>query len=168
MYNYYPWLQLLQALLLFLPRFIWGRLEGGFMKNLSQDLHNVSLELDKKIEQRLKVLKFFTESPQGFFRDFFMKYLICEVLNHMLTISQFFILWNLLSTSTFGLSYFEWVKDPLLNRSPLLHNIRQIVFPDQARCNVLHVQYGGYTNLYISICSLPLNGWYARSFCTIW
>jgi hypothetical protein len=57
------------------------------MKNLSKDLHNVSLELDKK---RLKVLKFFTDSPQGFCRDFFMKYLICEVLNHMLTISQFF------------------------------------------------------------------------------
>jgi hypothetical protein len=168
-YLFYPWIQLSIAVILYLPRFLWCRLEQRRMETLVQDLNDTSLQPEKQIEQRTLIAKYFITATSGVNTRYFIAFLICEILNNAVTFILFVMLSPILHTYWYGLSYFDLIKEPLLLKIMGEPNIRQVLFPVQALCDfTVIVGSSGKNSLNTTPCTIPLNSFYSITFLIIW
>lgn len=167
-YNMYPWILLSQAVVAMIPRFLWLQYEAGKVKNLIQELKNPALDRQKQIEQRNRVTRFFINTNRKFNDRYFHAYLCCEILNHIITICQFFVIGSYLDTNTYGLSYYGWVNDDLLAGAVAINNVADIIFPAMVKCRVPVASVAGFGGPTEVLCSLPINRFYANSYVGVW
>lgn len=156
-YAYYQWVCFVlffQALLFYLPRYLWRMWEGGLLANIISGLNVCVLSEDDKNNKKKILLEYLTRT----FRRHTMyavKYYLCEVLCLVNVIGQMYLMNRFLGGEflDYGSRVLEFSETNQDNRTdPMVY-----VFPRMTKC-VFH-KYGtsGDIQKHDALCVLPLN-----------
>ncbi|KAK9883602.1 hypothetical protein WA026_001777 [Henosepilachna vigintioctopunctata] len=149
--KYYQWVSImfgLQALLFYLPRYIWKHWEGGRMELLVQDLCGPLVPAEWNKETRQRLLKYLMNDNNGH-RLYALHYSFCEILNLLNVIFQIRLMDWFLSGhfSLYGLTV-----GTIQNLNPM-----DKVFPKVAKCSYYRFGVSSTIENRDALCVLPLN-----------
>ncbi|KAA0201480.1 hypothetical protein HAZT_HAZT007222 [Hyalella azteca] len=91
-HKYYQWVTLMlyfQAILFYLPRYIWKVWEGGKMKLLSSGVNTVIIDQEDKQVRLEALLSYFNSNLHGH-KFYAVKYVLCEIANFANVIGQIY------------------------------------------------------------------------------
>lgn len=156
-HKYYQWVcftLFFQAVLFYIPRYLWKTAEAGKLKILTQDLTNPIIEPDVK-EDRLAVLQLYITSNVNHHMFYAFSFFTCELLNLINVIGQIFFLDLFL-----GGEFTEYGRDvaamtelpPEQRNDPLSR-----VFPKVTKCTFHKFGPSGTVEKFDGLCILPLN-----------
>ena len=157
MYKYYHWvcfILFLQAILFYVPRYLWKTWEGGRIKMLVQDLNNPFVDKDRKTERKRLLVDYFVVNlhTQNYYA---FRFFFCEVLNFVNVVGQFFFMDYLFDGEfgTYGFDVFRFVGMPPEDSNDPMSR----VFPKMAKCTVYKFGVSGSMQKNDGMCVLPLN-----------
>ncbi|XP_044759900.1 innexin inx2-like [Coccinella septempunctata] len=160
--KYYQWVCIifgLQALLFYLPRYIWKHWEGGRMELLVQDLCGPLVPPEWNQATREKLLDYLMNNNNGH-TLYALHYSFCEGLNLVNVVLQIKLMdWFLAGQfSLYGLTFAS-----VNNLSPM-----DRVFPKLAKC--MYYRFGPSSTIENrdALCVLPLNILNEKLFLIIW
>ncbi|KAL3274540.1 hypothetical protein HHI36_015922 [Cryptolaemus montrouzieri] len=160
--KYYQWVSIifcLQALLFYLPRYVWKHWEGGRMELLVQDLSGPLVPPKWNQETRERLLKYLMNDNNGHML-YALHYSFCEVMNLVNVIFQIRLMdWFLGGQfSLYGVTIAT-----IQNLSPM-----DKVFPKVAKC--MYYRYGPTSTIENrdALCVLPLNILNEKFFLILW
>ncbi len=169
--KYHKWYQwtcfflFLQAMLFYLPRYLWKSSEGGKITMLVGGLNDVVVDQGKKEEQIGLIVKYFN-LHRGTHSMYALRYFLCEVLNFVNVILQlhfidFFLDHEFLKFGTQVLNYtgleYEDRPDPMA-----------VVFPKVTKCTFHKYGPSGTVEKKDGLCVLPLNIINEKIFIFVW
>jgi len=162
LYNtYYQWVSIFlmaQAFLFYLPRMIWLSMEGGLMAFLCEGCSDRDVE--QSSEKEKKLLANFLEFVHNKFNAYTYIFFICELLNIVISVSQFF------ATDAFLGNQFYYYGIDIFNYYRLPPEVRDLnstfnpmceIFPRVGNCMVNRYNRGGGQQTGNAICILALN-----------
>lgn len=153
-YQWVPFMLLFQALMFYIPHYVWKTCEGGRIKMLSTNLNLPISEAEHRRERKLAVIEYLYENLHH--HNFYLfRFVFCELLNLMNIIAQILFIDYFLDGefSTYGIKVFDFIQmKPEIRGDPMAH-----IFPKVTKC--LFYKYGpsGSIEHLDSICLLPLN-----------
>lgn len=156
-HNYYQWVCLVlyfQAMLIYIPRYLWKNWEGGKITLLLSHLYDPLLRGDRKSECIDNVIYYFITN----FRKqntFAYKYFICELLNFCIVIFQIIFVDSFLDGefSTYGFKVVSFTEMEFEERVDQMSK----VFPTVTKCQFYTYGPSGSIQKFDSLCILPLN-----------
>ena len=163
--SYYQWvgyILLLQAILFYIPRIVWQKLEGGKLRSLVKDLDR-GLEVEK-IEKQKEMLDYLYDNVRT--HDYWAYcYFFCELMALMNVILQIFIINKILKGVflTFGFDVVAF----LLKGSDDQLDPKLFAFPMMTKCT-FHMFSGAELDKFDSLCMLPLNVINEKIFLFLW
>jgi len=170
--SYYQWVSLFlifQAFLFYCPRIIWLMSEGGLMKYLGKGTTGKIIE--EEDEKMTRLLKTFKDHLQNKYNRYVAIFFMCEVLNLMIVISQFFIT-NVFLENQFlfyGPKVWQYYSYPPEEIKILdLHNPMCEAFPRVASCTFRKFGSGGRVSRYSALCILSLNIVIDKIYLVLW
>lgn len=93
-HKYYQWVCFVlffQAMLFYIPRYLWKTWEGGRMKMLVMDLNCPIVEEDNKCDRKKLILDYFISNIKN--HNFYaFRFLFCEILNFFNVVGQIFFM----------------------------------------------------------------------------
>ena len=154
---YYQWVCFVlffQALLFYIPRYLWKAAEGGKIRNLILGLNSPVMDEDKKNANR-KLLVEYLARNRGTHSASFIIYSITELLNFFNVIFQMYIMDRFLGGefSDYGwkvLQFTEW--DWSVRYDPMIR-----VFPRLTKCTFHRYGSSGDVQRHDAMCILPIN-----------
>ena len=154
---YYQWVCFVlffQALLFYVPRYIWKAAEGGKIRNLILGLNNPIMDEEKKKANRRLLVEYLARN-RGTHSTSFLIYSITEVLNFLNVIFQMWIMDRFLGGefSDYGwkvLQFTEW--DWSVRYDPMIR-----VFPRLTKCTFHRYGSSGDVQRHDAMCILPIN-----------
>ena len=161
LYNsYYQWVSLflvVSALLFYIPRALWLTMEGGLMKYLAKGATGKIVE--EADEKRDDLIVTFREHLDNKYNLYAFWFFICEQLNFVVVISQWFITTKFLKFPfmRYGPSVVEYYSVPSEERKALMVNPMCEAFPRIASCQYYRYGTGGAQEIKDAICILGLN-----------
>ncbi|KAG8191997.1 hypothetical protein JTE90_001733 [Oedothorax gibbosus] len=167
-HGYYQWVALallLQAILFYLPRYLWKTWEKGTVKALALNLHDPLLT-DAEKEKSLTLLVRSLNLHWGHFDAYFRKYLFCEVLTLVNVLAQMWALDVFLDGvfTTFGIKVLQWSDwDQEYRNDPLVR-----AFPRMTKCQFYDFGSSGDVQRVDALCILPLNVLNEKIFIFLW
>jgi len=93
-HKYYQWVcftLFFQALLFYIPRYLWKTWEGGRVKMLVQDLHEPIIDPQAKEKKVSFVVNYFVNN-RNMHTMYAIKFFVCEVLNLINVFSQIYFM----------------------------------------------------------------------------
>lgn len=155
---YYQWVGLtlfLQAVLFYIPRFIWKSEEGGLMRNLVTGLDCV-ISQDENDTQEKRLVSYLKASWKTH-DTYVVKYIFCEICNFVNVVGQFVLMEKFLGGefSSYGVEMLGLKNDPYGIYYALFPGYR--VFPRMTKCIYYEYGYGGSVNKKDVLCLMPLN-----------
>uniref|UniRef100_T1JJS6 Innexin n=1 Tax=Strigamia maritima TaxID=126957 RepID=T1JJS6_STRMM len=167
-YTYYQWVCFVlffQAILFYLPKFIWKIWEGGLMKSLTSGLHiAVAAEEDRRGEKRV-LIEYLMKHVRT--HNFYaVRYFICEFLCLVNIVAQMYLLDKFLGHEFFryGLKVIDFSEREQSNRTdPMIY-----VFPRMTKCTFHKMGPSGTIQRHDALCILPLNIVNEKIFIFIW
>jgi hypothetical protein len=156
-HKYYQWVCLVlffQAILFYVPRYLWKTWEGGRIKILVQDLNGPLVSEDVKADRK-KVLVDYIESNLNAHNSYAVRFFICEVLNFINVVGQMYFT-NYFLGGMFITYGFDVIKVTEIE-SEDREDPMSLVFPKLTKC-IFH-RYGpsGTVQKLDGLCILSLN-----------
>lgn len=156
-HKYYQWVcfaLFFQAILFYVPRYLWKTWEGGRIKMLVIDLNcPIINENDKTVRQKILVDYFCDNINRHNFYAF--RFFICEVLNFINVIGQIYFMDVFLDGEfrTYGTDVVRFTEmEPELRGDPMSR-----VFPKVTKCTFHKYGPSGSVQKFDGLCVLPLN-----------
>eukprot|EP00096_Caligus_rogercresseyi_P016570 TRINITY_DN927_c0_g1_i1.p1 TRINITY_DN927_c0_g1~~TRINITY_DN927_c0_g1_i1.p1 ORF type:complete len:362 (+),score=85.23 TRINITY_DN927_c0_g1_i1:246-1331(+) len=156
-HKYYQWVcftLFFQAILFYLPRYLWKIWEGGKMSVLVQEMNVPILDNDTKKDRIRLLVDYF--SVNRFNHQFYtLKFFFCEFLNFANVISQIFFTDFFLGGqfTTYGSDVLAMTElEPEQRSDPLSR-----VFPKMTKCTFHKFGPSGTIERFDGLCVLPLN-----------
>jgi len=154
---YYQWVCFVlffQAILFYIPRYLWKSAEGGRTKNLVLGLNNPIMPEDKKEESRQLLVEYLRKN-RGEHNTAYAMYAVSEVLNFLNVLLQMYIMDRFLGGefSSYGwkvLQFTEW--DWSVRFDPMIK-----VFPRLTKCTFHRYGSSGDVQRHDAMCILPIN-----------
>ena len=133
-HRYYQWVCFVlffQALLFYIPRYIWKICDGGRLKLLVTGLQLHSFNQHMQNIRKDQITQYFI-SHKGHWGSYAIRFYLCELLNLTNLVGQIFLMDSFLGNafSTFGLSLLSVTDDDPYQRTDSL----AIIFPKVTKC----------------------------------
>lgn len=156
-HKYYQWVcftLFFQAMLFYVPRYLWKTWEGGRIKMLVLDLNCPIVNEECKNDRKKLLVDYFTTNlkAQNFYA---FRFFICEVLNFVNVVGQIFFMDFFLDGefSTYGSDVLKFTEmEPEEREDPMAR-----VFPKVTKCTFHKYGPSGSVQLFDGLCVLPLN-----------
>ncbi|CAG9840087.1 unnamed protein product [Diabrotica balteata] len=156
-HKYYQWVcfaLFFQAMLFYVPRYLWKTWEGGRVKMLVLDLNCPIVSEDCKKDRKQLLVDYFTTNLhlQNFYA---YRFFICEVLNFVNVVGQIFFMDFFLDGefSTYGSDVLSFTEmEPEQREDPMAR-----VFPKVTKCTFNKYGPSGTVQRFDGLCVLPLN-----------
>lgn len=158
-HHYYQWVcyvLLIQAVLFYVPRFIWRFCEGGRIQSLATDIEDGHLLPGKdRVGKKRQLVRYLTMS-RGFHDWYAMAYFGCELLALTNVIGQMFILDVYFDGQflNYGIEVIQYLAS---NETQFKTNPMDIVFPKMTKCKYYRFGESGEVDIYNVLCLLPIN-----------
>lgn len=167
-HRYYQWVcffLFLQAMLFYVPRYLWKSSEGGKIKMLVGDLMEPILSADAKADKVQTIVKYF-QLHRGAHGLYALRYFACEVLNLINVLGQIYFLDMFLGYefTTYGLDVVAFSEAEPEDRSDPMHR----VFPKVTKCTFHKYGPSGTVQKFDGLCVLPLNIINEKIFVFMW
>ena len=167
--NYYQWVStalLVQALLLYLPRYIWLAYEERMNGGLGLDIKIDRLDLDKRERVRDHVINFLLKKPKMCRNTHYYLHVFLEICNLLIVLAQFAFMNYFLNSnfSWYGFKVLQFENWSYLNYCDPMTR----AFPKLAKC--LFYSYGSSGNEQKAdyLCVLPYNTGNAKIYLFLW
>lgn len=164
---YYQWVcfvLFLQAMMFYIPRYLWKNAEGHKIQNLVMDFNSpvVSAEGNDKA----KLLVDYLEESLGNHTFYGTMFTVCEILNFVNVLGQIFLMDTFLGGefTTYGsevLAFTEW--DYSLRYDPMIK-----VFPRMAKCTFYRYGSSGDVQKHDAMCLIPINIMNEKIYIILW
>lgn len=156
-HKYYQWVCFVlffQAILFYVPRYLWKTWEGGRIKMLVLDLNCPVVGEDCKEDRKKLLVDYFYANlnTQNFYA---FRFFICEVLNFINVVGQIFFMDFFLDGefSTYGSEVVNFTEmEPEDRVDPMAR-----VFPKMTKCSFHKYGPSGTVQKFDGLCVLPLN-----------
>lgn len=156
-HKYYQWVcftLFFQAMLFYIPRYLWKTWEGGRIKMLVLDLNCPIVNEDCKTDRKRLLVDYFATNlhMQNFYA---FRFFICEVLNFINVVGQIFFMDFFLDGefSTYGSDVLKFTEmEPEEREDPMAR-----VFPKVTKCTFHKYGPSGSVQKFDGLCVLPLN-----------
>ncbi|KAJ8878185.1 hypothetical protein PR048_022653 [Dryococelus australis] len=156
-HKYYQWVCFVlffQAILFYIPRYLWKTWEGGRIKMLVLDLNCPMVTEDCKADRKKLLVEYFATNlhMQNFYA---IRFFICEVLNFVNVVGQIFFMDFFLDGefSTYGSDVVRFTEmEPEERGDPMAR-----VFPKVTKCTFHKFGPSGTVQNFDGLCVLPLN-----------
>lgn len=145
---------MLQAMLFYVPRYLWKTWEGGRIKMLVLDLNCPIVSDECKKDRKRLLIDYFTTNlhMQNFYA---FRFFICEALNFVNVVGQIFFMDFFLDGefSTYGSDVLKFTElEPEEREDPMAR-----VFPKVTKCTFHKYGPSGSVQKFDGLCVLPLN-----------
>jgi len=156
-HKYYQWVcftLFFQAILFYVPRYLWKAWEGGKLKMLVQDM-NVPIIDDDAKEDRTKILVDYFATHRHNHEFYAFKFFFCELLNFANVLGQIYFMDMFLGGefTTYGSDVVRMSEmDPQDRTDPMAR-----VFPKMTKCEFHKFGSSGTVEKLDALCVLPLN-----------
>ncbi|KAF7400997.1 hypothetical protein HZH66_006181 [Vespula vulgaris] len=156
-HKYYQWVcftLFFQAILFYVPRYLWKTWEGGRIKMLMLDLNCPVANEETKCERRKLLVDYFALNlhSQNFYA---FRFFFCEVLNFINVVGQIYFMDFFLDGefSTYGADVVKFTElEPEDRDDPMSR-----VFPKVTKCTFHKYGASGTVQKFDGLCVLPLN-----------
>ncbi|XP_067136974.1 innexin inx2-like [Centruroides vittatus] len=156
-HTYYQWVcfvLFLQALLFYIPRYLWKIWEGGRIKSILLELNAPIMEAEKKTKRR-EILVEYLMANMDQHGVYVLQFFLCEVLALINVIGQMCLMDKFLggeftSYGTKVLQFTEW--DHSVRYDPMIR-----VFPRLTKCTFHRYGSSGDVQRHDAMCILPVN-----------
>ncbi|KAG0710313.1 Innexin inx2 [Chionoecetes opilio] len=168
-HSYYQWVTLFvyfQALLFYIPRYLWKILEGGKIKMLAAELNSPIVDEEVK-KSRLEVMVSYFNLNLHHNNNLAFLYIACEVLNFVNVIGQIYFTDRFIGFEflTYGTDVIKFTNQDIGTR----HDPMDRVFPKVMSCSFHHTGIGGADDVKIpALCVMPLNILNEKIFIFLW
>lgn len=156
-HKYYQWVcfaLFFQAILFYVPRYLWKTWEGGRIKMLVIDLNCPIINEGEKVMRQKILVQYFCDNINR--HNFYaFRFFICEVLNFINVVGQIFFMDFFLDGefSTYGSDVFRMTEmEQELRGDPMSK-----VFPKVTKCTFHKYGPSGTVQKFDGLCVLPLN-----------
>ncbi|XP_019871472.1 innexin inx2 [Aethina tumida] len=156
-HKYYQWVcfaLFFQAMLFYVPRYLWKTWEGGRIKMLVLDLNCPIVNEECKADRKKLLIEYFTSNLhlQNFYA---FRFFICEILNLINVIGQIFFMDFFLDGefSTYGRDVLRFTEMEPEDRSDPMAK----VFPKVTKCTFRKYGPSGSIQSFDGLCVLPVN-----------
>ncbi|GFQ80256.1 innexin shaking-B [Trichonephila clavata] len=175
--TYYQWVYfmlLFQAISFYIPRWLWKIWEGGKMKTLTKDLHNV-LMADEELNDKFTALSTYLVKSWTAHNTYAAKYYFCEFLTLVNVVGQFYLLdvfFNGKFIELGGKVVGFYTSHEYIHRVNITENIKGnpilMLFPRVTKC--LFRRYGASATVEAkdALCIMPLNVINEKIFIILW
>ncbi|XP_075226253.1 innexin 2 [Lycorma delicatula] len=156
-HKYYQWVCFVlffQAMLFYVPRYLWKTWEGGRIKMLVLDLNCPIVSEECKTDRKKLLVDYFTANlrTQNFYA---YRFFICEILNFINVVAQICFMDFFLDGefSTYGSDVVRFTEmEPEEREDPMSR-----VFPKVTKCTFFKYGPSGSVQKFDGLCVLPLN-----------
>jgi len=167
-HKYYQWVcftLFFQAVLFYIPRYLWKIWDGGRIKMLVQDLNLPIVDPDQKEDRKKVLVDYFIEDRHG--HDFYaIKFFFCEFLNLVNVVGQLFLMNFFLGGefTTYGSDVLAMTELEQEQRTDPMSK----VFPKVTKCTFHKFGPSGTVQGFDGLCVLPLNIINEKIYVFIW
>jgi len=165
-YQWVCFILFLQAVLCYIPRYIWKNWEGGKIAMLVQGLDAPMLENDPSTheDRRSLIVKYMMKNLHKN-NLYAIKFFTCEFLNFINIVGQMYLMDTFLGGlfSTYGTDVLNIVNDEDARVDPMART-----FPKMAKCTFHKYGPSGTIQLHDGLCILPLNIINEKIFIVLW
>ncbi|CAG0919834.1 unnamed protein product [Notodromas monacha] len=156
-HKYYQWVcffLFFQAILFYVPRYLWKNWEGGKIKMLVMDLNTPIVEEETKNSRKKLLIDYFTcnLNTQNFYA---LRFFLCELLNFANVIGQIYFMDTFLGGefTSYGWDVLRFQgREPEERTDPMSR-----VFPKVTKCTFHTYGVSGTIQKIDGLCVLPLN-----------
>ncbi|XP_069702394.1 innexin shaking-B-like isoform X2 [Periplaneta americana] len=166
--RYYQWVFIclfFQAVLFYIPRFLWKNWEGGKLRALRLDLDVGLLSADEKADKKRLLLNYLYEH-RNTHTWWTYRYFLCEVLALVNVFSQMFLMNRFLDGEfwSYGSKVLDFLESDEEDRvDPMIY-----VFPRVAKCIFYRFGPSETVERHDSLCVLPLNVLNEKIYVFLW
>jgi len=159
-YQWVCFVLFLQALMCYVPHYLWKSWEGGKIKMMIQDLNETKLNEEDpnadatKRDRRLATVQYF-DRTKGTHNLYVAKYVFCEVLNFVNVVAQLYFMNFFL-----GGQFFDYGMDVLrVSELPIEERVDPLskVFPKVTKCTFNNYGPSGTVETKDGLCVLAIN-----------
>lgn len=156
-YAYYQWvgfMLLFQALLFYIPYYLWKTWEDGRIKMLSINLNIPVLTAEYRRERQSAVVNYLYENLHHH-NIYLFRFIFCELLNLMNIIAQILFIDYFLDGEfkTYGIQVLKFIQmQPEVRIDPMAR-----IFPKATKCSFHKYGPSGSVQFLDGLCLLPLN-----------
>jgi len=165
---YYQWVPIvlfLQAVVFYLPRYLWKSAEGGLFDVVLGGLHKPQTDSSKKAKQ-YKVLSKYMLENLNMHTGYAFSFFACEVVSFVVVICQIFFTNRFLGGTflDYGSDVVNMLEMPEVNRTdPMIR-----IFPTVAKCNFRHFGPSGTVSRIDTMCVLAVNILNQKIYILLW
>jgi len=158
-HKYYQWVCFVlffQAILFYIPRYIWKYNEGGRLAMLVSDMREPIIVIDKNMRSdRLRIITHYFKQNQGKHFLYAAKFFACEFLNLINVVGQMYFVDRFLGYefSTYGMDAIKFSEMEARDRADPM----AVVFPKVTKCTFHKYGPSGTIQVHDGLCVLPLN-----------
>jgi len=156
-HKYYQWVcftLFFQAILFYIPRYLWKSWEAGKLKMLVQDMNVPIIDPDAKEDRKRILVDYFTSNRHNH-QFYAFRFFLCELLNFINVLGQIYLMDVFLGGefSTYGMDVVQMTElDPDNRIDPMSK-----VFPKTTKCEFHKFGSSGTVEKLDALCVLPLN-----------
>jgi len=156
-HKYYQWVcfvLFIQAIMFYIPRYLWKVWEGGRLRSLVLGLNSPILQYKEKADQ-IRLLVQYLKANRGFHNSYFAYFVLCEFLNFFNVVVQMYLVDAFLggAFSTYGLEVIRYTEmDQEQRVDPMIR-----IFPRMTKCTFHRYGSSGDVQRHDALCILPLN-----------
>lgn len=156
-HKYYQWVCFVlffQAMLFYIPRYLWKSWEENRIKMLVLSLNSPIVNDDYKEERKIIIINYF-KLNMGHHNGYMYQFVFCEILNLINVIGQMYLMDYFLGGefSTYGFDVLKFTNlDSEMRIDPM-----ERVFPKVTKCTFNSYGPSGSLQKFDGLCILPLN-----------
>lgn len=168
-HQYYQWvciMLLIQAVLFYIPHYLWKNWEAGRMKMISLGMERSLIDEKYKENRKIAISNYYMEH-KGSHNMYFWKFFLCEILNFINVLGQIFLLNSFLGGEflSYGHQVFQYM---ISKKSNGMVDPMSSVFPKITKCTFQKYGPSGGMEKFDGLCILPVNILNEKIYTIVW